>query len=150
MHRIAGFGLVELLVALVVMALLAAVALPWYGQYSQRTYRREAQADLLRCAQALEIRANETFTYANAADGDGDGVGDADDGPVASSLCQASSPDRYRIFVSATRADFTLRAKPRGPMQGDGDLSFDAAGNRSWDRNADGRFGGAGENSWLE
>ena len=66
--RNAGFTLVELLVALAIMAIIAAVALPLYPQFSDRAFRTEAQADMLDCAQALERFASISFSYENAAD----------------------------------------------------------------------------------
>ena len=144
-----GFSLLELLVALVVAALLVAVATPAYFQYANTTYRREGQADLLNCAQAMERLAADSFSYANAADGDGDGVGDLDVGPIAASVCVPTSVERYRISVDGNATTYTLVATPIGPMAGDGAIAFDAAGNRAWDRDGDGVFEtDAGENDW--
>lgn len=147
--RAFGFSLIELLVALVVLALLAAVAVPKYVQYSDRTYRREGQADLLGCSQAMERRASANFSYANAADADADGAGDSDTGPIAASVCAPTSPDRYRISVSGNVTTFSLTATPIGAMAGDGAMTFDSAGNRGWDKDADGTFeAAAGEDTW--
>ena len=149
--RVPGFSLIELLVALVVMALLATVALPLYTRYADQAFRREAQADLLGCSHALEAMASERFSYANAADTDNDGIGDADSGPVAADLCAPTSPDLYRISVSADAVSFSLKATPIGRMAGDGALSFDSAGNRAWDRDGNGEIEAeAGEDSWSE
>ena len=146
--RAAGFSLLELLVALVVFAVISAVALPVYTQYADRTFRREAQADLLRCGQALEVQAAERFSYTNAADSNGDGVADADAGPIAQSLCAPSSPDRYQISVDGSATTFALLATPVGPMVGDGAISFDSAGNRGWDKDDDGNFEPGEEDRW--
>ena len=147
--RVFGFSLIELLVALVVLALLSAVAVPIYVQYADRTFRREAQADLLRCAQGMERLASVNFSYANAADSNGDGVGDALVGPVATAVCAGTSPERYRLSVAASATDYVLTATPIGPMAGSGVLTFDSAGRRAWDRDADGAVEpDAGENSW--
>lgn len=148
--RVSGFSFIELLVALVVVALLSAIALPVYTQYAERTFRREAQADLLDCAQALEALASERFSYANAADTDGDGAGDADTGPIAAALCAATSPDRYRLTVTGGATAYLLTATPIGPMAGDGAITFDSGGNRAWDKDDDGTFeASAGEQSWM-
>jgi type IV pilus assembly protein PilE len=144
-----GFSFVELLVALVVVALLAAVAIPTYVRYSDTTYRREGQADLLNCAQAMERLAADSFSYANAADGDGDGTGDSDVGPIAASVCLPTSAERYQISVNGNATTYSLIATPTGAMAGDGAITFDAAGNRAWDRDGDGVIEiDAGENGW--
>lgn len=49
-----GFTLVELLIALVVLAILTAIAVPGYRSYVQRAQRAEAQSALLRLQGAQE------------------------------------------------------------------------------------------------
>jgi type IV pilus assembly protein PilE len=121
--RNAGFTLVELMVAVAILAIVAAVAIPIYTQYSQRTYRAEAQADLMTCAQALERYAAQNFTYVGANIGD---------------LCdpRSEAQGRYNItLVAATADEFELQATAIGAMAGTGDLTLDSAGNRTWDGN---------------
>lgn len=139
------------MVALAVVAVLLALAVPVYQGHSIRAYRTQAQADLLRCAQGMERHAAQTSGYGNAVDGDGDGVGDQSTGVVSGNLCTVAS-SHYRIAVRAADAShFVLRAEPSGetsPVAGDGALELDAAGLRRWDRNGDGDFADAGEQSW--
>lgn len=121
----AGFTLVELMIAVAILAIIAAVALPLYNQYSQRTYRTEAQADLLNCAQGLERFAAQNFTYTGA---------------VLANICDPNSVDQGRyVFALAIPDDdqFTLTATPvaGGVMDGDGAMTYDQAGNRTWDGN---------------
>ncbi len=150
--RVAGFTLVELLVAVAIMAIISAVAIPFYTQYSLRTYRSEGQADLMGCGQALERFASINFNYLNAADTDDDGIGDADAGPIASAICAPISvaQGRYNITVNGTAAGFVLTATPAGRMDGDGIMTFDSVGNRGWDQNDDGDTTDAGEQDWIE
>tara|TARA_A100001037_G_scaffold303393_2_gene337269 strand:+ start:438 stop:890 length:453 start_codon:yes stop_codon:yes gene_type:complete len=146
-----GFSLLELLVALLVVAIMASLALPLYDQYAERTYRREGQAGLLGCAQALERRAAATFSYGNVADTDGDGVGDSGVGPLAASVCESRLDGRYRLSVVADEQHFTLTATAIGRMLGDGDLRLDSNGYRGWDKNANGTFEPSlGEANWDE
>lgn len=148
--RTRGFTLIELLVAVAILAIVAAIAMPFYTQYSQRTYRSEGQADLMACAQGMERMASVTFTYLNAADTDADGVGDANAGPIAAAICTPDSvtAGRYALTVNGTAAGYTLTATPAGVMNGDGVMTFDSAGNRTWDRNNDGDTNDADEDSW--
>ena len=150
--RMSGFTLVELMVAVAIMAIIAAVALPFYNEYSQGTYRTEAQADLLACAQAIERMAAVSFSYENAADTNADGVGDANAGPVATNLCDALSVEqgRYNITVNSAAATFELTATPIGMMAGDGILTLDSTGARGWDQNGDGDTTDADEQNWQE
>ncbi|MEM6710375.1 MAG: type IV pilin protein [Pseudomonadota bacterium] len=146
-----GFTLVELMVALAILAVVAAVAVPLYTAYSERTYATEAQADLLNAAQALELFAAVNFSYEGSADTDGDGAGDADAGPLAGDIYTPRSADqgRYEFNIAAAAGTFTLTAVPQvGVMENTGNMTIDEAGNRRWDRNDDGDYADADEDSW--
>jgi type IV pilus assembly protein PilE len=149
---VTGFTLVELLVAVAIMAIISAVAIPFYTQYSLRAFRSEAQADLMVCGQAMERFASVNFSYLNAADTDADGVGDADGGPIARAVCApiSVSEGRYDITIDATAAGFVLTATPTGRMTDDGFMTFDSAGARAWDQNDDGDTSDAGEQDWTQ
>ena len=148
-RRAAGLSLVEVMAVLAILAVLAAVALPIYRGYALRAERTSAQAELLRCAQGMERHAGRTGSYAGTADADGDGVADADTGPVSADVC-AVDADAYRVTVAADARRFVLQATPAagGVAAGDGTLALDSVGARRWDRNADGDFDDADENSW--
>ncbi len=137
--------------ALVVLALISAIALPIYSAYSVRAYRANAQADLMRCAQGMERHANATMSYALAVDTDGDGIGDASTGAVSANICVVTA-DHYTISVRAAGAGgFALRATAVSgvnPVAGDGMLETDDTGARRWDRNNDGDFDDQDEAGW--
>ena len=59
----AGFSLLELMAAVAILALLAAVATPLYTRYGVRAQGAAARADLMRCAQGMERHASWTFSY---------------------------------------------------------------------------------------
>jgi len=141
--RSRGFTLVELLVALAIMAIVSAIAVPIYTQYSIRTQRTNAEKDLMMCAQSMERLASTSFTYAGQ-------VGGADTGAVTPNICIPSTT-LYAITVQAADANtFTIRATPTsGPVINDGLLEIDANGAQRWDRNNDGDFGDANETSWA-
>lgn len=151
MRRFLGLTLIEVLVAVVILAVLAGLGLPALNVYSQRAYRSEAQGDLVACALALERWASVRFTYQGAADTDADGVGDGDDGPIAAEVCAPRSvaEGRYQISVSASAEGFALTADPEAGsvMAADGFMTLDEAGNRAWDRDDDGELG-AEEDGW--
>jgi type IV pilus assembly protein PilE len=139
-----GFTLIELMIAVAILAIVAAIALPLYNQYSMRTYRAEVQADLLACAQALERYAAINFNYAGS-----EAVYAAGD------LCDPQSVqlNRYAIVVDAADdgSTFLITATPEdpGPMADDGIMTYDDAGNRGWDRDGDGAIE-AGETAWED
>lgn len=141
--RSRGFTLVELLVALAIMAIVSAVAVPIYTQYSIRTQRTNAEKDLMMCAQSLERLASTAFTYAGQ-------VGGADTGAVTPNICVPSTT-MYAITVEAADANtFTLRATPTsGPVIDNGMLELDASGAQRWDRTDDGDFGDTDETTWA-
>ena len=137
-----GFTLLELLVALTIVAIVSAIAIPIYTTFSERAYRAEVQADLLTCAQGLERWSAVWFTYLGAADEDEDGPSDgvasaSDEGPPGTEICEPISvaQNRYEIEMAADATTFTLTASPvdDGVMDGDGDFTIDEAGNRQWD-----------------
>ncbi len=140
--RTRGFTLIELLVALAIMAIISAVAVPIYQEYSVRTQRTNAEKDLMLCAQSMERLASATFTYAAH-------VGGADTGAVTPNICLPSTT-MYSIVVTAANANtFTIRATPTsGPVMGNGILEIDASGTQRWDRNNDGDFGDTNETAW--
>jgi type IV pilus assembly protein PilE len=61
-----GFTLIELIVVMVIIAILAAVAIPNYTEYVQRGRRQEAKAVLLQIAQWQERLRTQTNSYATA------------------------------------------------------------------------------------
>ena len=148
-----GFTLIELLVALAILAIVSAVAIPIYTQYSIRTYRTEAQSDLLSCAQGMERAASRTFTYVNALDTDNNGVGDTASGAVTANICTPRTT-RYTLTLQAgaTANTFTLRATPvvGSPVASNGLLEMDANGTQRWDKNNDGDTADSGENVWHD
>jgi len=147
-----GFTLIELMIALAILAIISAVAVPLYTQYSQRTFRAEAQADLMRCALGMERVGSMNFSYVNALDTDADGIGDANTGAVTPNVCTVTSTN-YTITVEGppTANTFIVRAVPDAntPVSGTGNMEMDAAGSRRWDSNADGDFDDANEDSWT-
>ena len=151
--RYTGFSLIELLVALAILAIVSTIAVPLYTQYADRTYRSQAQSDLLNCAQSMERFASQAFSYENAADTNADGVGDADGpGPIANQICnpRSAAEGRYAITVLGTATSFTLTATPQGNLSEDGLMTYNSAGVRGWDHNDDGDTVDADEQSWEE
>ncbi len=70
-----GFTLIELLVVVIVVAILAAIAMPRFSRSREKTFFAEMQSDLKNLASAQEIYyANNGFKYAGGAGSDVPGV----------------------------------------------------------------------------
>jgi type IV pilus assembly protein PilE len=119
-----GFTLVELMIVAALLAVVATVAAPIYGRYAERTFRAEAQADLLNCAQAMERYAAVHFDYVGA-----------DVALDGGALCAPRSVahGRYRLTAAIPEPErYVLTATPVGALAGTGVLTYDSNGARTW------------------
>lgn len=107
--RPAGFSLIELMIAVAVIGILAAIALPVYTESVRKGRRSDAQAALTGLAAAMErdfIRANRynnPFTagiYPNRVPLDGGTI-------------------TYNLSATVSDTAYTLTAAPAGPQAGD-------------------------------
>ncbi|MCC7199037.1 MAG: prepilin-type N-terminal cleavage/methylation domain-containing protein [Gammaproteobacteria bacterium] len=121
-----GMTLVELMVAVAIVSILAAIAIPSYRQYVVRSQRADATSALLALATAQEKFYLQCNTYASA-------LGDANscaDGEVA--FADTSANGWYDLTIdAASDTDFTVSAAPHagGPQAADSDCaSFSVTG----------------------
>ncbi|MDH4392319.1 MAG: type IV pilin protein [Aquabacterium sp.] len=108
-----GFTLIEVMIALVVIALLSALAYPSYQQQVAKGRRTDAKQSLLELSQRMERFYTERGTYVGAALGN-------------TGLYPTVSPGGYYdLSITAQTADgFTVQAAPRGSQVGDACASF--------------------------
>ena len=99
----AGFTLLELMIAVVLVAILAAVAYPSYQSYVGRGYRAEAHTALHRLANLQEQYYLDQRQYA----ADLTALGEADNPAV-------TEGGRYQVEVAVTPVSFTLTATAQG------------------------------------
>ena len=119
-----GFSLMELMIAVAIVAILASIAYPSYQTQVSKARRNEATNALLAGAQGLEryYSANGRYTTAN--------------GNTLPAVFPTQVPENgtayYTIAASGTPTanSFTLQATRTGTMAGDGcgDFTLDEAG----------------------
>lgn len=124
-----GFTLIELMIAVVVVGILAAIALPNYNEQRARGRRADVKVQLLTAKQWMERLYTESYTYQANATGT----------TVATLLANqafSTSPRRgdgataYTITVEATANSYTLTATRTGAASGDkcGDFTLTNTG----------------------
>jgi type IV pilus assembly protein PilE len=124
-RRNRGFTLVELIVAMVILATLAAIAIPSYNQYVLKSHRTEAKAALMDAASLEERYFSTSNLYTNNAMQLGYGVaGPPPSIPVGTgyyviSIINSSVPIAPTAAVpGGTPATFTITVVPApGSMQ---------------------------------
>lgn len=101
MKKQQGFTLMELMIAVALVALLTMMSVPAYVGYTERAARATVQADLAIAASALERRKAQNFTYAGAT------VGTANTDTV-SSVSPSDAPageQKYNISLIFLESD---------------------------------------------
>jgi type IV pilus assembly protein PilE len=117
-----GFTLIELMIAVVVVAILAAISLPSYAEFVKRGTRADAQAFLMELALRQQQRLVDRRQYAAAI---------ADLGLAL----PRSLTGKYTVSMSVPEVvppTFTLTAAPQGAQvtEGCGTLTLDSTGRR--------------------
>jgi type IV pilus assembly protein PilE len=126
-HRNRGFSLLEVMIAVAIVAILTAVAMPSYTGYIDRSRRGDGMDMLLKLAAAQETfyLANKTYTS------------------NINSLTapKLSADEHYAASVfSANSTGFILVASPSGTgvsgkQTGDGSFLYFSTGRKRWDCN---------------
>lgn len=120
--RSRGFSLLELVIAVGIVGILGAIALPNYTASVDRSRRAEARTVMLDAAQFMQrfYAANNRYDTAVL--------------PTNLRRSPAEGTQAYtiRIAAGATRTAYSLEAVPQGPMAGDkcGNLTISSTGVR--------------------
>lgn len=129
-----GFTLIELMIAVVVIGILSAIALPSYQSYVRRTACEDAKGSLVGLANAMERYSAQNNQYTGAA---GTQAVPADTGSPRIYATQSpvdGTPKQFNLTISAaTASTYTLTAAPIAGslLAGRGDLTLTSAGVRA-------------------
>lgn len=148
--KVGGFSLVELMVAIVILGIITAIALPSYSSYLVRSSRSAAQTQLMEMAALQEKIYLNSSAYTPNIEGGYNGSAAANITATTGGLGKATgytADDKYEFkLVDTAGADLTapsqtfeLRAIPRaGKAQaGDGCILIRENGLRQWHQGSD-------------
>ena len=125
-NRAHGFTLIEVMIVLVVVAILAAVALPSYDQFMIRGHRSAAQRFMMDVANRQEQFLNNKRAYTDTLGSSGLSF------PVPADLAT-----RYSFAIVVNNAccgpnpNWRITADSTGPQAGDPDLTLDSRGTKA-------------------
>lgn len=118
-----GVTLIELMIVVVIIGIIAAIALPSYRGYIERTRAGDAQSALMSLANAMERYHTQNGTYVGAAVGAG--------GIFPAEAPLDGDTKYYDLqILSATVSAYALQAAPKNG-QGGGNIGLDSTGLRT-------------------
>ena len=118
MHKRSGFSLIEVMIALTIIAILAAIAIPSYRQYVIRGHRRAAQTSMVDIA-----NREQQYFAANRAFADKATLGYVEPTEVSDNYTWDVDPDN-----AATPPTFEITFTAIGGQASDGNLTLDSQG----------------------
>jgi type IV pilus assembly protein PilE len=118
LQKQAGFSLIELLIAMAILGILAAIATPMYNNYRLSAGRADGKVALVQGAQLMERYFTQNNTYVGATIGTG------------GTVPELSESGNYQLSFSAgpTATSFTLTATGQGTQAASEPMTINQTG----------------------
>lgn len=113
-RRVAGFTLIEVMIAVAIIGILAAIAYPSYQEYIKKSRRTEAQVALLELAQFMERHYTAKGGYLASGR-----TGASPTLPFTEAPKDGSQKSYTLSLSAATARTYTLQGVPKNSMAGD-------------------------------
>ncbi len=132
-----GFSLLELVLAIAIIAILASVAVPSYSQFVTKSRRADGISELSRVMSRQEKYFINALTYSTNLSALG----------LVTHQDKVMSEEGHYLIEATACSDSTiarcvvLTARPQGMQADDGWLSLDSTGQEDWENNPDGQIG---------
>lgn len=118
-----AFTLMEVMIVVAIIGIIAAIAIPTYDRYVKQARRTDAMQALMGASEAMERYKAANFSY---------------NGAVLANIYNVNVPSSggaayYTLSLeNQTATTYTIRASDTGSMEGDGDLTINQAGVKTY------------------
>ncbi len=141
-----GFTLVEIMIAVAVVAILAAIAIPSYERYQIKVNRVAAQSEMIEMGSVLQQYLITHRTYAKSATS----FVSLADLNLTTQLPRHETPKLYNVDLTATASTWQLTATPieQTRQENNGILILNSKGYRCWDEDNSGGCDANAASNW--
>lgn len=145
MKKTMGFTLIELMIAVAVAGILAAIAYPSYLNQVQKSRRADAMGELQQAAADMERHFTVNGNYDNATAG-----------TTIPNRLPRTGTQYYNVSLTllpaagTPKTGFTIEATPIGSQVKDGKFLIRHTGAKQWDADNDGSYNSPKDDDWAK